>query len=263
MTNRSHDAFFPLPLAGRGRGGGHEVKSSATTKHPRHPHPVRLRSLVELGGISEIVLATRLSARTMGGHGHALSDSSPPDIAVRRTASFGRLCRWSMLTQRARTPVEALCERSFGMDARVKPGHDEEKRKERKASEAKRRQTQGRVLPRSTGAAAPLSGEAHIYRRSTAVLAPRSLSSQGTQHQARLPATRWGHVLRIPLSGRYPPLPVPVQRRTSRPSRNAREMMPNAARERIAKPRAGTALARAAWACLPGRVRQGEIRKCM
>src|ERR1044071_910784 len=28
-----------------------------------------------------------------------------------------------------------------------------------------------------TGSAAPLSGEAHIYRRSTAVLVPRSLSS--------------------------------------------------------------------------------------
>src|SRR5690242_9385491 len=69
------------------------------------------------------------------------------------------------------------------------------------------------ILPDRTGPAAPLSGEAHIYRRSTAVLAPRSLSSQGTQPQARLPGTWRGHVLRIPLSGRYPPLPVPVQRK--------------------------------------------------
>src|SRR5690242_21575600 len=38
------------------------------------------------------------------------------------------------------------------MDARVKPGHDERERK--KKSEAKRRQTQGRVLPRLAGAAA-------------------------------------------------------------------------------------------------------------
>src|SRR5262249_26343171 len=64
----------------------------------------------------------------------------------------------------------------------------------------------------ASATAAPLSGEAHIYRRSTAVLAPRSLSSQGTQPQARLPGTWRGHVLRIPLSGHYPPLPVPVQR---------------------------------------------------
>ena len=35
--------------------------------------------------------------------------------------------------------------------------------------------------------------------------------------------------------------------------------MPNAARERVASPPAGAALARAAWACLPGRVRRGEI----
>src|SRR5215469_4705886 len=100
-----------------------------------------------------------------------------------------------------------------------------------------------------------LKREAHIYRRSTAVLAPRSLSSQGTQLQARLPGTWRRHVLRIPLSGRYPPLPVPVQRATTRPSRSARGMMPKAAQARVASPPAGTALARAARECLPGRVR--------
>ena len=57
----------------------------------------------------------------------------------------------------------------------------------------------------ASATAAPLSGEAHIYRRSTAALVPRSLSSQGTQLQARLPGTWRGHVLRILLSGRYPP----------------------------------------------------------
>src|SRR5690242_17682733 len=40
------------------------------------------------------------------------------------------------------------------------------------------------LLPCLTDTAAPLSGEAHIYRRSTAALVPGSLSSQGTQHQA-------------------------------------------------------------------------------
>src|SRR5262249_47207535 len=55
-------------------------------------------------------------------------------------------------------------------------------------SEAKRRQTQGSSAVASA-TAAPLDGEAHIYRRSTAGLAPRSLSSQGTQPQARLPGT--------------------------------------------------------------------------
>jgi hypothetical protein len=36
--------------------------------------------------------------------------------------------------------------------------------------------------------------------------------------------------------------------------------MPNAARERVASPRAGAALARAIRLCLPGRVRLGEVR---
>jgi len=35
--------------------------------------------------------------------------------------------------------------------------------------------------------------------------------------------------------------------------------MPKAARARVASPSAGTALARAAWDCLPGRVRLGEV----
>src|SRR5205823_11656081 len=127
-----------------------------------------------------------------------------------------------------------------------------------KKSEAERRQRQISILPRRTGPAAPLNGEAHIYRRSTAVLAPRSLSSQGTQPQATLPGTWRRHVLRIPLSGRYPPLPVPVQRRTSHPSLSARGLMPKAARARVASPPAGTALARAIRDCLPDRVRLGR-----
>src|SRR5204863_8436323 len=65
-------------------------------------------------------------------------------------------------------------------------------------------------------------------------------------------------VLRIPLSGRYPPLPVPVQRRTSHPSRSARGLMPKAARARVASPPAGTALTRAIRDCLPDRVREGR-----
>src|SRR6516165_11596943 len=68
------------------------------------------------------------------------------------------------------------------------------------------------ILPWLTATAAPASAQAHIYRRSTAVLVPRSLSSQVTQHQAFASWDLAGHVLRIPLSGRYPPLPVPVQR---------------------------------------------------
>src|SRR5207248_7959222 len=103
-------------------------------------------------------------------------------------------------------PINAggsIGKRRFGTD-------DERVRRKNRKQNADRRNSYSAA---PTGAAAPLSGEAHIYRRSTTVLAPRSLSSQGTQPQAMLPGTWRGHVLRIPLSGRYPPLPVPVQRK--------------------------------------------------
>ncbi|MFZ0149518.1 MAG: hypothetical protein WAM72_14500, partial [Xanthobacteraceae bacterium] len=48
---------------------------------------------------------------------------------------------------------------------------------------------------------------------------------------------------------------------TSRPGPSAEGLMPKAARERVASPRAGTALARAIRLCLPGHVRLGEIRR--
>jgi hypothetical protein len=45
------------------------------------------------------------------------------------------------------------------------------------------------------------------------------------------------------LCGRYPPSPVPVQRAPRSRVCSARTLMPEAARERFAKPPAGTALA--------------------
>src|SRR5262249_25559875 len=140
-------------------------------------------------------------------------------------------------------------------------------------SEAKRRQTQGSSAVASV-TAAPLNGEAHIYRRSTAGLAPRSLSSQGTQPQARLPWDVAGHVLRILLAGVTRPRlslspachtrPGHSAEGVDAPSRPSAGCQP--ARRRRTRPRtlglpptpppAGIALARAAWDCLPGRVRQ-------
>jgi hypothetical protein len=64
----------------------------------------------------------------------------------------------------------SIRKRNFCMDCRIKSGNDEGKTKKRK-SEAKRRQTQGSSAVASA-TAAPLPGEAHIYRRSTAVLVP-------------------------------------------------------------------------------------------
>src|SRR5262249_32692225 len=85
----------------------------------------------------------------------------------------------------------------------------EERTKKTRRRNADRRNA---LLPCLTGTAAPLSGEAHIYRRSTAVLVPRSVSSQGTQHQAFASWDLAERLVAPPSSGRYPPLPVPVQR---------------------------------------------------
>ena len=102
-------------------------------------------------------------------------------------------------------------------------------------SEAKLRQTQ-RVFCRALRARPRLKREAHDCRRSTAVLAPRSLSSQGTQPQAMLPGTR-----PVCLTGFPRPCLSQSSECTSRLSRNAEGLMPKAARERVASPRAGTA----------------------
>jgi hypothetical protein len=125
-----------------------------------------------------------------------------------------------------------------------------------KHSEAKRRQTQC-VFCRAVRARPRLKREAHDCRRSTAVLVPRSLSSQGTQPQAMLPGTR-----PVCLTGFPRPCLSQSSDCTSRPGPSAEGLMPKAARERVASPPAGTALARAIRLCLPDRVRLGEIRIC-
>jgi hypothetical protein len=96
--------------------------------HPRYqtpppPHFVRSPSPVSRGRMSSIVLAARLRARAMPRHSQR---SSPPDIAVRRTASFGRLCRWSMLAWRPRVPVESTAQ------APLRHGNDERKERNKK-----------------------------------------------------------------------------------------------------------------------------------
>ena len=148
-------------------------------------------------------------------------------------------------------PVEALASAAL---ARMTDGQKRKNERKCRRRNADRRKA---LLPWLTATAAPLSGEAHIYRRSTAVLVPRSLSSarDSAPGQASCDAagTRFAH----PFERHYPPLPVPVQRRTSRSGRNAGEMMPNAARERVASPPAGAALARAGLG-MPPRPRPTE-----
>jgi hypothetical protein len=93
--------------------------------------------------------------------------------------------------------------------------------------------------------------DAHIYRRSTAVLtqgrsppkgpAPGHASWDVAERRSLDPPSG-GRSARS-LCGRYPPEPVPVQRAPRAPVGSAGRLMPKAARERFATPPAGTALA--------------------
>jgi hypothetical protein len=78
-----------------------------------------------------------------------------------------------MLTRRARTPVEALCQRSFGMDCRIKSGND---KKERTGKNERKRfggetPTDARLFCHGFGHGRACKRQAPIYRRSTAALA--------------------------------------------------------------------------------------------
>jgi hypothetical protein len=154
--------------------------------------------------------------------------------------------------------MPGIGERSDAVPRTAMPGHDEGETngKGKKKSEAKRRQTQGSSAVRSGHGRASISGR----RTSVGVpprLLPEGLSSPGSasgQASWVLGKSAWPLTLaptgeRRPcavIDGRYPPLPVPVQRRTSHPGRSAGGLMPGAARERVAKPPA---------ACRPGHVR--------
>ena len=179
----------------------------------------------------------RLRTRAMPRQVTRLSDSSPPD--------FDPVVHAELQQQ---MPVEAFARSSFGTDDER---NERERTKENIGGETPTDAM--RILP-CRRARPRLKREAHDCRRSTAVLAPRSLSSQGTQPQAMFPGTR-------PLCMTGFPRPCLSQSSecTSRPGPSAEGLMPKAARERVASPPAGTALARAIWECLPGRVRLGEV----
>ena len=83
------------------------------------------------------------------------------------------------------------------------------------------------------------------FRRLRLSFRPGFLGRGKSARSLKARPNRGAETLRI-FSGRYPPLPVPVQRSTSRAGHSAGRLMPEAARERLAKPPAGTALAPAA-----------------
>ena len=150
--------------------------------------------------------------------------------------------------------------------------HGRKKKKERKISEAKRRQTQGFLFRASGHGRASVKREAHICRRSTAALA-RGTFHPKAQRQARLPGTRQersvldarpnrGAKTSRGYCGRYFGIKRtlaskkafvrlldlkflqelrPRWRNFKSAARFAERPMPGAARERVASPPAGTA----------------------
>ena len=147
-------------------------------------------------------------------------------------------------------PVEAF---ASAASARMTNGTNGQERKQ--MSEAKRRQRQ---LSHSAGPYGPRPRPS--TERRTSIGVPPRFSPQGVFHRKGLSLRpgflgRGGTRFAYPLSGRYPPRPA-----TRAPVIVPRGLMPKAARARVASPPAGTALARAAKECLPGRVRLGEVR---
>src|SRR6516162_3526912 len=68
------------------------------------------------------------------------------------------------------------------------------------------------ILPWLTATAAPGAPGAHLSAFHRGSRPKESFIARDSAPGFLLPGTWRGHVLRIPLSGRYPPLPVPVQR---------------------------------------------------
>jgi len=127
--------------------------------------------------------------------------------------------------QQANARWEALDMLHCRMDCRIKSGNDEGKN-ERKGFGGET-PTDARLFCRGIGHGRACKRQAHIYRRSTAVLVPRSLSSLGFCFLGRGLSVEWA----LPT----PAYPSPAK--SSRPSRSVRGLMPNAARERVASPR--------------------------
>ena len=172
--------------------------------------------------------------------------SSPPDIAVRRTASFRRLCRWSMRSSSRQTlgGKRLKCRTTAWIAgllvedgaSRLLPGNDEQKesKERKKKSEAKRRQTQ------RSFAVPDEHGRASSVRRTSIGVPPRLLlrrPNATAQLQSALPGMG-------PVSGRYPQTdPSQYSEAPRRPVVVLVGRVPEAARERVASPPAGTALA--------------------
>jgi hypothetical protein len=152
----------------------------------------------------------RLSIRAMKRYGHGTLRLVTTGHSRSQNGVLRTLCRWSMLSCSRQTlgGKRLICFTAAWI-AGSSPAMTKERTNE-KDLEAKRRQTQGSSAVASA-TAAPASG------RRTSIGVPPRFSSQGVFHRKGLstrlllPGT-WRPGLACPSSGRYPLLPVPVQR---------------------------------------------------
>jgi hypothetical protein len=161
----SRRVLFPLPLVGRGRGGGREVNASATKITLATPTPPRV--------------ARRPSPQGEGKCNRSRGAPLHPSYESGRIVSGEwKSIRYSHFTKRAAKGKE----QGWCLPLGLRQAKNERKRiGSRTPTDAMLILPGRRTRPRP-------HREAHIY--STAVLVPRSLSSQGTQPQAMFPGTR-------------------------------------------------------------------------
>ena len=156
-------------------------------------------------------------------------------------------------------PVEALHERDLGMDARIKSGHDGGKNGKNERKKYRRRNADRRnfsILPCLTDTAAPGAPGAHLSAFHRGSRPKESFIARDSAPGFDF-LGRGGQGWPVRRAGVTRPYLSQSSDQT-RPGRSAEGLMPNAARERVASPRAGAALARAIRDCLPGRVRNGR-----
>jgi len=163
---------------------------------------------------------------------------SRPGFAL-RLVTAGHTWR-SMLTAVSEDPTANRIEPLFRMDCRIKPGNDNQERRERSADRRIRSMWPSRpLLPLRCGGgfrreySPRVQRDALAFRRSATALA--AASERRHSAQAALHASGRTRALPAP--------PIALKPGTWRPGRNAGRDDARAARERIAKPPAGTALA--------------------
>jgi hypothetical protein len=225
----------PSPLVGEGREGGRHCE-----ERQRRTNPGRIPELdcfaALRGARNDATKSRSRGAPWRPSYATPLSEIVTTDFdpvvhaEFRQASAGGKHCAsvtsaWMPGAFKLKTALRAFC-----------PGMTKERTKG-KDSEAKRRQTQGSSAVPDGHGRAPIRGAHHLSAFHRGSRPEESFiardSAPGFCFLGRGLSVEWA----LPT----PAYPSPA--RSSRPGHSAKGLMPNAARERVAKPRAGTALA--------------------